>query len=320
MKEQKLEALALAEKNVRDLPTSAKFINEKGDALYMLGRYSDALGCYDRALKIRQELEYLANSGLTLIRLNENDRAFDIFEEVVQADSKYLLTRADQLKKLNRHEDAAMIYGMKDHIALKKALDSISFSNSLKKIGAKQTTLQASPGEIQFNLGVAYATGKGVTKDDKQAVALYRLAAEQGHKDAQYRVGVCYAQGTGVTKDEKQAAAWYRKAAEQGHKDAQLQVGWRYEYGVGVIKDEKEAIIWYQKSAQQGNDEAGKGMGRLLTSNPSLTKILYPTSPTAEQKTPDFAKFPRIFACTESVDEAKPSRTIATTRSINCRL
>lgn len=38
---------------------------------------------------------------------------------------------------------------------------------------------------------------------------------------AQKNLGVMYEFGKGVTKDETQAVAWYRKAAEQGNTDAQ---------------------------------------------------------------------------------------------------
>ena len=36
----------------------------------------------------------------------------------------------------------------------------------------------------QFNLGVMYDDGQGVPQDDKEAVRLYTLAAEQGYADA----------------------------------------------------------------------------------------------------------------------------------------
>ena len=48
-------------------------------------------------------------------------------------------------------------------------------------------------------------------------VDAYRKEAEQGRADAQYSLGVCYANGEGVTKDEKEAVKWFRKAAEQGN-------------------------------------------------------------------------------------------------------
>jgi TPR repeat protein len=43
--------------------------------------------------------------------------------------------------------------------------------------------------QTQFNLGVKYAFGKGVLKDDKQAVYWYQKAADQGYAEAQSILG-----------------------------------------------------------------------------------------------------------------------------------
>ena len=50
----------------------------------------------------------------------------------------------------------------------------------------------------------------------------YRKAAEQGYADAQYNLGILYANGQGVTQDYAEAARWYRKAADQGDAIAQI--------------------------------------------------------------------------------------------------
>ena len=68
----------------------------------------------------------------------------------------------------------------------------------------------------QFNLALRYSNGQGVPKDEKEAVRLYRLAAEQGNAAAQTNLGWMYANGQGVTQDEKEAVRLYRLAAEQG--------------------------------------------------------------------------------------------------------
>ena len=39
----------------------------------------------------------------------------------------------------------------------------------------------------------------------------------QGNNYAQYNLGVCYENGRGVTKSISEAVKWYRKAAEKGH-------------------------------------------------------------------------------------------------------
>ena len=56
---------------------------------------------------------------------------------------------------------------------------------------------------------------------DAAAVAAfirYCKAAEQGDAQAQYNLGVCYEKGIGVTKNPEEARKWFREAAEQGYK------------------------------------------------------------------------------------------------------
>jgi TPR repeat protein len=95
-------------------------------------------------------------------------------------------------------------------------------------------------------LGVKYAFGKGVLKDDKQAVYWYQKAADQGYAEAQSILGVMYANGKGVLKDDKQAVYWYQKAADQGLAEAQYNLGFMYVNGKGVLKDYKQAVYWCQ--------------------------------------------------------------------------
>lgn len=120
---------------------------------------------------------------------------------------------------------------------------------------------EAGDAVAQYNLGVCYAKGEGVAKDEVEAVKWCRKAAEQGHAHAQYSLGVCYAIGEGVPKNEVEAAKWYRKAAEQGHVSSQVNLGVCYHKGEGVPKDEAEAVKWFRKAAEQGDAKAQYNLG-----------------------------------------------------------
>ena len=61
------------------------------------------------------------------------------------------------------------------------------------------------------------------------------MAAEQGHAGAQYNLGLRYATGRGVPEDDAEAVRWYRMAAEQGHAGAQYALGFMYATGRGVL-------------------------------------------------------------------------------------
>jgi TPR repeat protein len=118
-------------------------------------------------------------------------------------------------------------------------------------------------GRAQLNLGWMYQRGAGVTQDDAEAVRWYRQAAEQGNAEAQNNLGVMYGAGRGVERDDSEAVRWYRKAAEQGNADAQYNLGAMYTHGLGVAQDHREAARWYRRSAEQGDADAQYIMGAI---------------------------------------------------------
>jgi TPR repeat protein len=104
----------------------------------------------------------------------------------------------------------------------------------------------------QFNLGLLYANGQGVPKDDAQARQWYEKAAAQGHSEAQVNLGILLVYGRGVTQDYKIAAYWLRLSANQGNDLAQRKLGLMYERGDGVQQDYVRAYMWYSLGAAKG--------------------------------------------------------------------
>ena len=87
-----------------------------------------------------------------------------------------------------------------------------------------------------------------------------KAKAEKGDAHAQSNLGVMYATGRGVAKDEVEAVKWYRKAADQGDAGPQVNLGGMYWFGNGVVKDELEAYKWFLLSGAQGNELAKKSI------------------------------------------------------------
>jgi TPR repeat protein len=50
---------------------------------------------------------------------------------------------------------------------------------------------------------------------------LLELAAAKGHSKSQYHLGVLFANGRGVARDEAKAAIYYQLAVDQGNASAQ---------------------------------------------------------------------------------------------------
>ena len=85
---------------------------------------------------------------------------------------------------------------------------------------------------VLFILSTAAHSGAQNTKQSPagDAVALARQAT-QGDAQAQVYLGLMYATGEGVGKNEAEAIRWYRAAAEQGQAQAQFLLGSMYDVG-----------------------------------------------------------------------------------------
>ena len=84
---------------------------------------------------------------------------------------------------------------------------------SRRNISAEANQMHA---KTQYNLGVTYAYGQGVTQDYQEAMKLFRLSAEQGITEAQCDLGAMHQAGYGVPQDYAQAMMWYLIAKANG--------------------------------------------------------------------------------------------------------
>ncbi|MDZ7823956.1 MAG: tetratricopeptide repeat protein [Ahrensia sp.] len=81
--------------------------------------------------------------------------------------------------------------------------------------------------------------------------------ARSGNADAEELIGIMYAMGLGVEKDDRRAFEWYLRASMKGHPGAQSGVGWYYEVGRGLpAPDFVRAYMWYTLSAIGGDPDA----------------------------------------------------------------
>ena len=157
----------------------------------------------------------------------------------------------------------------------------------------------------QHAVATKYESGKGTTKNDKEAAKWFKAAAESGHpwsfscygrflqngkggirKDfakakqmyelsmkyqnpmGYYHMGDMYETGNGVKKDEKEAARLYRIGAELGFDAAQCSLGNCYDFGIGVTPNLEEALKWYLLAAEQGTNTTA-----MMNSGATMMKI-----------------------------------------------
>lgn len=85
--------------------------------------------------------------------------------------------------------------------------------------------------EVHFNIGLMFARGEGVPKNDQLAAKWYQKAAEEGLAEAQFSLSEFYTDGTGVKADASKAAYWLEKATQGGFVPARERMPQRNQAG-----------------------------------------------------------------------------------------
>lgn len=126
--------------------------------------------------------------------------------------------------------------------------------------------VMAKEGDIdaQYNIGVMYQKGIGVSQDYQEALKWHVKAAERKSPHTQYSLGTMYIDGLGVAQDYEAATVWFRKAAEKGYAPAQYSLGAMYCNGQSVFEDRHEALKWIGMAAGQGCKPGMSAVGQFV--------------------------------------------------------
>lgn len=117
---------------------------------------------------------------------------------------------------------------------------------------------------IELSADELECKGKEAKKkgDYKKAIELFTMSYEKGNKDVALILGVMYAGGQGVTKDDVIAEKWFRKLnRKMDGEDTYFIIGSMYAAGQMVPKDIRNAIKWYEMAAYNGNSESAFILG-----------------------------------------------------------
>jgi TPR repeat protein len=80
--------------------------------------------------------------------------------------------------------------------------------------------------------------------------------ARDGDAVAMRIIGILYARGDGVPRDDRRAVEWYRKAAARGDATAMFDLASAYHRGAGVPRDPGTARHWLIGAAGRGDARA----------------------------------------------------------------
>lgn len=115
--------------------------------------------------------------------------------------------------------------------------------------------------EAQFEVGLCYAQGNGVAKDEKEALEWFTKASQLGNINAEYALGYAYMNGLGTKQDYQQAIKHYNIAANNGNIQSQFFLALLYHDGEGTKRNPNVAFNWMKKAADQGFIDAMNYVG-----------------------------------------------------------
>lgn len=100
---------------------------------------------------------------------------------------------------------------------------------------------------VGYNFAYAYFWGLTGETNYLKAKSYYTLSAKLGNMYAQYDLGLMYLFGQGVTKDPEHAFWWIERSAEQGYPMAQKTLIQMYINGIGITRNQQKAQEWQDK-------------------------------------------------------------------------
>ena len=135
-----------------------------------------------------------------------------------------------------------------DYVAPGSSVSSQAAQYSVMDIQGLIKAAKAGQAGAQFYLATKYLHGQDVAKDERQAFAWYKAAADQGLSSAQLNVGRMLADGIGTKKDEVLARQYFEKAASRGDN--------RASFNLAMMEEKKKnymgAYQWYELSTRDG--------------------------------------------------------------------
>lgn len=154
--------------------------------------------------------------------------------------------------------DSIVIHKTSVSAGMVKTLLATAALSTADEVGSVRDLIaQAEKGEVkaQLDLAYRYRDGKGVAKNEMEAMRWAHLAADRGLADAMDFVGFAYLRGNAIER-RPEIAFGYFKAAASSSAQAAFNLGQCYYGAQGTDQDCAKALEWWEKAANRGHGRA----------------------------------------------------------------
>jgi TPR repeat protein len=124
------------------------------------------------------------------------------------------------------------------------------------------------------DLGSMHEYGRGVGKDEDEAVELYRKACNGSDPSGCENLGNMYASGKGIGQDDGKAAEFFQKSCAAGLAPGCTSIAISYVNGKGVAKDSTQAIALFKKACDGGDFRGCFDLGSMYFDGMGVAKDL----------------------------------------------
>lgn len=115
----------------------------------------------------------------------------------------------------------------------------------------------------QYNLGVLFDEGRGVSSNRTKAMQWLEKAAQQGYSRAQHNLALLYIGVLGPERDPEKGRFWLERAASKGFPRSQYTLGKMFLEGLEVDKDETRAFELFLAAGRSGFVRAQYNLGKM---------------------------------------------------------
>jgi len=245
-KKKKLPALSRRQKKINSLLTEARTAIKDGNIISP--EDANAVTYYKQVLELsprnKRALRGLTVSGDLIVEITREQYRGDEQDLALQKIDAALLQIPDHKNLLSRKQVIEASFNPNSSYAIAEKLYRGVDGPQNRTRAAFFYKKAAELGHIQAmnNIGVVYADGDGISRNDNLAMEWFKKSAQLGNSEAMYNLALGY-HFSDVRNPEK-AITWVTQAAEKEYRPAYMLIGWMTTTGAGTTASRVKAIRW----------------------------------------------------------------------------
>jgi len=175
-------------------------------------------------------------------------QSFSLAANQGNAEAQFLLALSFQNGLGIEQDFTSALYWFNQAVA--NGLPAGQFIATAQARGPEILLAKSGPGVEEYAIAHKITLNHG-DLSPSESVQWLAQAAQKKLPQAQYELGLSYAQGQGLVRDDAKAVHWLYRAAQSNHQGAQSYLAWMYALGLGDKANLAQAVKWFIQARQR---------------------------------------------------------------------